>query len=180
MKITILGLITFAYYIGLYFLNKKKKIAFEEGVKSSLGNTINLRPSESEEENVFGKVNTSFESEGLVGLSSLMGTDSELEKNLNNIIAVEDEESLSNIITDEENVIVPDEGKMIVPTEKKVIVTAEEKEKTIPLVGYANTVKVLPIKKKHLVEALEKRDNQDELIHESDIDNLMSLIISEG
>lgn len=180
MKITILGLITFAYYIGLYFLNKKKKIAFEERVKSSLGNTTDLKPNESEEENVFGKVNRSFESEGLLDLSSLMDTDSDLEKNLNNIISVEAEESLSNIISEEENVMVPDEGKVIDSAKKKAIVPVEEKEKTIPLVGYANTVKVLPIKKKHLVEALEKRDNQDELIHEADIDNLMSLIMSEG
>jgi len=158
MKIAMLVLITLGYYGLLLFLDKRGKIAFEKKAVTALGDTINLDATEdANATDLFGEVNNNVDSNTLSELTALLDADKELASNM------------TNMIDDIEAVAPP---PSIIPPVKKAII------ETVALVNHEKVSKEFPIQKPNLIQALEGLDNQDAIIEESDIDDLMSQVIS--
>ena len=87
MRIAMLVLITLGYYGLLFFLNKRRKTAFEKKAVSALGDTINLDATEDATgTDLFGEVNNNVDSDTLSELTSLLDVDNVLESNMTNLI----------------------------------------------------------------------------------------------
>ena len=128
MRIAMLVLITLGYYGILFFLNKRRKAAFEKNATTVLGGTTNFETSKTD---LLGEVNSKVDSETLSELTALIDADDELESNMTNMI---------------------DDIEAVAPAPS-----------------------MIPPIKDVEVQGL---DNQDASIEESDIDDLMSQVIS--
>ena len=160
MRIAMLVLVTLGYYLILFFLNKRGKTAFDKNAFTVLGDTTDLNTTEA---NLFGEVNN-VDSDTLSELTALLDPDKDLASNMTSMI-------------DEVEVKTEAAASTIPPVKK----AKKAKIETVALVNLENhekASKVFPIQKPNLIQALENLDNQDAIIEESDIDGLMSQIIS--
>ena len=108
MKITMLVLATLGYYGLLFFLNKRRKTAFEKNTITVLGDTINLDVTEdTTETDLLGEVKN-VDSETLSELTSLLDTDDELASNLTNMIEDTEVEEAASTISPNKEVEVQD------------------------------------------------------------------------
>ena len=168
MKITMLVLVTLGYYVMLFFLNKRRKTAFEKNAVTVLGDTTSLEGTEDiTETDLFGEVNP-VDSDTLSELTTLLDADPELASNMTSMI--DDVEGKTESAA-------PSTPSRTPPVKK----AKKAKTETVDLVNLENqeqTSKVFPIPKSNLIQALEGLDNQDAIIEESDIDGLMSQMIS--